>query len=96
MNTCNNVHQKWPIYQEFLTHLANFFYLYVYVYKCSVQGQNGSVIRNVHLSSGPLWSALYMDTLLQSLCGVGVHFDDILVTGTTQKDHLINLKEVLK
>ncbi len=57
MNTCNNVHQKWPIYQEFLTHLADFF-LYVYVYKCSVQGQNGSVIRNVHLSSGPLkWSA---------------------------------------
>ena len=37
-----------------------------------------------------------MDTLLQSLCGVGVHFDDILVTGTTQKGHLINLKEVLK
>ena len=39
----NDVHQKWPIYQEFLTHLADFF-VCVYVYKCSVQGQNGSVI----------------------------------------------------
>ena len=37
-------------------------FLYVYVYKCSVQVQNGSVIRNVHLSSGPFkWSALYID-----------------------------------
>ena len=56
----NDVQQKWPIYQEFLTHLADFF-LCVYVYKCSVQGQNGSVIRNVHLSSGPFkWSTLYI------------------------------------
>ena len=62
MNTYNNVHQKWPIYQEFLTHLKP---LYVYVYKCSVQGQNGSVIRNVHLSSGPFkWSALYFEHVL--------------------------------
>ena len=25
MNTGNNVHQNWPKYQEFLTHLADFF-----------------------------------------------------------------------
>ena len=30
MNTCNNVHPKWPIYQVFLTHLARFFFMCMY------------------------------------------------------------------
>ena len=59
MNTCNNVHQKWPIYQEFLTHLADFFCMCMYTNVLSRAKM--AVIRNVHLSSGPLkWSALYM------------------------------------
>ena len=28
--SCNNVHQKWPIYQEFFTHLTDFFCMYMY------------------------------------------------------------------
>ena len=28
--SCSNVHQKWPIYQEFLTHLADFFFMCMY------------------------------------------------------------------
>ena len=28
--SCNNVHQKWPIYQEFLTYLADILCMYMY------------------------------------------------------------------
>ena len=56
--SCNNVHQKWSIYQEFLTHLADFF-LYVYVYKYSVQGQMAQLI-GMFIYPVVVWSALYI------------------------------------
>ena len=37
---------SWPMYQKFLTHLTDF--LNAHESKCSVLGQNGSFIRNVH------------------------------------------------
>ena len=75
MYTCNYVHQKWPIYQEFLTHLADFV-LFVYVYKSCpwpkwlLSGM--SIYPVVHLSSGPFkWSALYLFTFVSCVCGGG-------------------------
>ena len=39
--------------------LTDFFFLNAYESKCSILGENGSFIRNVHISSGPfMWSAL--------------------------------------
>ena len=47
------------MYQTFLTHLTDFF-LNAHESKCSILGQNGLFVRNVHLSSGPfMCSALY-------------------------------------
>ena len=37
-----------------------------------------------------------MDTILQGMPHTVCYFDDILVTGSTQKEHLQNLEEVLK
>ena len=55
------------------------FFLYVYVYKCSVQGQNGSVIRNVHLSSGPFkWSALYIRPPTGYILGLASGYSGVL------------------
>ena len=64
MNTHNTSKVPHTQYQEFLIHLADFF-LYVYVYKCSVQGLNGLVIRNVNLSR---WSAPYIYIYILYMC----------------------------
>lgn len=37
----------------------------------------------------------FMDTLFQGFNGVAAYIDDILVTGSDEKDHLINLEAVL-
>ena len=37
-----------------------------------------------------------METILQGLTNVQCYIDDILVTGTSEQEHLHNLEEVLK
>ena len=48
------------------------------------------------VSSAPALFQRTMENLLQGLKHVCVYLDDILVTGTTERDHLDNLGEVLK
>ena len=78
MNTCNNVHQKWPIYQEFLTHLARFFFVCVCI-QMFCPGPKWLSYQNLHLSSGPFkWSALYFSRYLTSTgfrTSTGFHVD---------------------
>ena len=54
-------------------------------------------IHAYHLESRlPLIFQRTMDAILQGMPHTVCYFDDILVTGSTQKEHLQNLEEVLK
>ena len=48
------------------------------------------------IASAPALFQKIMDTILQGIPGTICYLDDILVTGTTEADHLRNLEEVLK
>ena len=48
------------------------------------------------VASAPAMFQRAMDMILQGLDGVIVYIDDILVTGSTNKEHLERLEEVLK
>ena len=48
------------------------------------------------VASAPAMFQKLMDTVLQGIPGVVCYIDDILVTGTTQSDHLRNLEEVFQ
>ena len=48
------------------------------------------------VASAPAVFQRIMENLLQGLKHVCVYLDDILVTGSSERDHLDNLAEVLK
>ena len=48
------------------------------------------------VASAPAIIQRLVDTILQGIPRVICYIDDILVTGTTEEDHLHNLEEVLK
>ena len=48
------------------------------------------------VASAPSIFQLLMDNLLQGISGVCIYIDDILVTGSTEAEHLSNLAEVLR
>ena len=47
------------------------------------------------VSSAPAIFQRTMETLLRDIPNVSVYLDDLLVSGTTDKEHLLNLEKIL-